>query len=249
MTLAFALLLGIIQGITEFLPISSSGHLALLQRLFGQASVSDYLLFDLVCHLGTLVAIIALFSKEIRNITAQQLTLILLGTLPLFPLALVVKQIKALFDAPALLGIDFMITALILYVGSRFSLKERKLSKRSALLVGMSQTLALLPGISRSGTTISCANMLGIDDKEAVRFSFLLAIPTILGATVLETIELYRKGNPLEIGAGPYLIGFFSSLIFGLLALKFLQTLGMKRLFRYFAWYCISIGTFSIWLS
>lgn len=250
MQIWFALLLGIIQGFTEFLPVSSSGHLSILQRLFGTAPLSDYILFNLVCHLGTLVATIVLLFDEIRHMTRQKFVQITLATLPLFPLVFIVKEIKTLIDTPLLLGFDFMITGGILFLGSYFSKEERRsLSKRGALLVGLSQTLALLPGISRSGTTISCGKIIGLTDKEAIRFSFLLAIPTILGASFLESIALWKGQNSVEIGVAPYLAAFFASLICGLAALKFLQTLGMKRVLRYFACYCTIVGVLCLWLS
>ena len=197
LTLLDAIILGIVQGLTEFLPVSSSGHLKLVQYFLGLQNLDRYIIFDLVCHLGTLLAILIVFFRSIKQLVSTNKTLfwqVVLGTLPLFPLVLMMKPIKAAYASPSYLGFFFLMTAAILFLGCRFgkivSTAEReKHSWRDALLVGMWQAIAILPGVSRSGSTISGARLLGWNANDAVTFSFLLAIPAICGGTILECFK------------------------------------------------------------
>ncbi len=244
-----AILLGIIQGLTEFLPVSSSAHLELGQFFLGFHDLKRFILFDLVCHLGTLLAIVWFFFPQIKqSLSSNTLKLrqVILATLPLFPLVLILKPIKTMFDQPQTLGICFLITALFLYVGSRFSLKPAAAgSPRSRwgdpLTVGLFQAIAILPGISRSGSTISAARVLGWSKEEAISFSFLLAIPAILGGMALELITLFSASHTTSapISFAAFAMGFLTSFVVGWFALKLLVLLTQYNQWRYFIWYCL----------
>lgn len=251
-----AIFLGFLQGVTEFLPVSSSGHLVLGQALLGIKNMQDYIFFDLVCHLGTLLAIFFVFHHDILQLLKGnkiRLLQLILGTLPLFPLVLLLKPIKAVFDETHYLGFFFMITALLLYAGIRFgSIKQEsnlQTSKwRDALIIGIFQAIAIFPGISRSGATISGARILGWPPQEAVTFSFLLAIPAILGGVTLEILQILNKPSFHSHGLDftHYAAGFLTSCIVGYLALLLLKRLAAKQQFMYFVWYCLAIGIFTI---
>jgi undecaprenyl-diphosphatase len=251
-----AIILGILQGLTEFLPVSSSGHLVLGQAFLGLKHLENYLIFDLICHLGTVLAILCVFYRPLLDTLQKNRTRclqILLGTLPLFPLALFLKPIKALFNQTELLGGFFMLTAFLLWLGMRFGSQARpeqicQHRWRDPLIIGLFQALALLPGVSRSGSTISGARLIGWNPSDAIFFSFLLAIPAILGGTVLEGLHLYLKSHVSILPSIPvytYAAGFISAFISGCLALLLLIRLALKNQFMYFVWYCLGLGIVS----
>lgn len=247
-----AILLGFIQGLTEFLPVSSSGHLKLSQYFLNLNHLSEFLLFDLVCHLGTLGAIFATYHSQIKETIFNnhfRFKQLMIATLPLFPLLLVIKPIKSIFDQVEYLGFFFLITAFILFLGIRFgrtksSSELREHSWRDALIIGIFQAVAILPGVSRSGSTISGARLLGWSQQEAVTFSFLLAIPTILGGTVVEALQLVKHGtsphHPVDWPS--YAAGFIVSFAVGYLALQWVIRLAAQNKFVYFVWYCLFLG-------
>jgi undecaprenyl-diphosphatase len=242
-----ALLLGMVQGITEFFPVSSSGHLMLLEHLFGLENPENYLLFNVICHLGTLCSILTLFGKDLLKEKKETFLFVFIATLPLFPCAIFIKQIRWFFATPTFLPLFFSFTALLLFLTARKNVEERVISKRQSLVVGLSQAVALFPGVSRSGTTIACAKWLGWKDEQAVRFSFLMAIPAILGAATLESYKWMKEGGS-SIGVTEALIGFFASYFFGLIALIALKQLVRRAKLGYFAWYCLGIAALSYWL-
>lgn len=246
-----AIILGIVQGLTEFLPVSSSGHLQLTQHLLGLKNLDHYLLFDLACHLGTLLAITGIFYKKILSVLKEHSTTfyqVIIGTLPLFPLVLIIKQIESAYANPAFLGYFFLLTSLILFLGCYFGKKlphetPQNHTWRDAAIIGCWQALAILPGVSRSGSTISGARILGWNMQDAVTFSFLLAIPAILGGTVLELFKFFRHPELVaDLDASHYAIGFFVSFLVGLGALRLLIAMAVKNKFIYFAWYCAILG-------
>lgn len=256
MTTIDAIILGIVQGLTEFLPVSSSGHLHLVEHFLGLEKLDQYILFDLACHLGALAAVLIVFSPYIRNlfnVDKTRLYQIGIAILPLFPLVLLMKPIKAAYADPSYLGFFFLMTSAILFLGIRFgktvaAAEQHKHRWRDALSIGLWQALAILPGVSRSGSTISGARMLGWNATDAVSFSFLLAIPTILGGTVLEFLNWYR--HPESVADLPtflYLSGFLVSFIVGFAALKLLIYLAGRNKFSYFAWYCLFLGLATTW--
>lgn len=247
-----AILLGIIQGITEFLPISSSGHLQLVQSLLGMNNLDHYILFDLVCHLGTLLAIFCVFFQSIKQVVQTDHTRfwqLVLATLPLFPLVLVMKPIKAIFADPQYLGFCFLITAALLYMGIRWGQQAtpeqiQRNKWRDALTIGTFQAFAILPGVSRSGATISIGRRLGWSYQDAATFSFLLAIPAICGGSVLELVKLLRGSEAAlpSIGWLQYSVAFATSFLVGYGALSWVMRVAVKGKFIYFVWYCVAIG-------
>lgn len=253
MTYFQAILLGIIQGLTEFLPVSSSGHLVLLQNLFGMKDLEQYVLFDLVVHLGTLFAIFLVYSREISNMLTtdrKTLTQVIIGTAPLFLFVFFIKPIKALFNEPNLLGWFFLTTAVLLIGGKYIRLQFRTSPRRDAFFVGLFQGLALIPGISRSGSTISGARMLGWHINDAVTFSFLLLIPAILGGTILESAKILKSTeavSPNGLDSFHYILGFSIAALSGYLSLRVLIHLAFREKLHYFAWYCALLGVFCLY--
>lgn len=244
-----AIFLGIVQGLTEFLPVSSSGHLELAQYFLGMRDLHRFILFDLVCHLGTLLAICYVFFPQIKDSISHksQFSKLIIATLPLFPLVFLLKPIKAAFDEPQYLGICFLITSALLFTGALYQFRIRKQVENSwkdPLTIGIFQAAAILPGISRSGATISAARMLGWEKQEAIFFSFMLAIPAILGGTVLELLQLIIKGSggsePLNLVS--FIAGFVASFFVGCFALRLLIRMMIQDKWIYFAWYCLFLG-------
>lgn len=253
MSLLDSILLGILQGLTEFLPVSSSGHLKLAEYFLGYKDLDRFILFDLACHMGTLFSIFFVFHREIREALSPKsgrFWQVFLATLLLFPLVFLMKPIKAAYNSPELLGYFFIATGCLLLLGIRWgwsaapaSLERRRW--RDALAIGTSQALAILPGVSRSGTTITAGRLLGWNPQEAVTFSFLLAIPAILGGTLYELLAMWfepAKHPAHAIGVLPFIAGALASFVVGCFALRLLMGLAAKNRFVYFAVYCFLIG-------
>jgi len=231
-------ILAIVQGLTEFLPVSSSGHLAVLQNYFGNVDVS----LDVFLHLATLLAVLVYFFKDITAILADFFTFktksenfklaiyIIIASIPagIFGFWLNDK-IDAIFSNLILVAFGFIISRMFLFTAS-FIKKDKPVNLKNTFMIGLAQALAILPGISRSGSTVSTGMLLGISKEKAIRFSFLLSIPAIIGASLL-------KINESTIGFSlivPFILAFLS----GLLAIHiFLKKISAKNL-KYFAYYC-----------
>lgn len=255
MTSAEALLLGIVQGITEFLPVSSSGHLMLFQALFGMDNLRGLLLFDLVCHLGTLFSIFVYFFDKIRSLlTTDRHTLLLLviGTSPLFLAVLALPYIEKAFNTPLFLGVGFFLSGIILLLSDRFGadIPTKKLKQeecKDSFLIGCAQAVAVVPAISRSGSTISTARLLGFSRQNAFNFSFLLAIPAILGGISLELLHIFMRPEKIALAQVfllQYFLGFIFSFATGLAALRVLVRFVLSDALKYFAWYCFAVSIF-----
>jgi undecaprenyl-diphosphatase len=246
MTFLQALILGIVQGLTEFLPVSSSTHLALARRFMSIEHTEGMVYFDLLCHLGTLLAVFIALRKEIWKALTHLPTFarLTVALLPLIPAYFLFKPLRPLLVDHT--GLFLIGTSMLLFFAS-LKVSAQQPKWRHVLSIGVAQSLALLPGISRSGSTIAMGRLCGWEWADAARFSFLLAIPTILGGTFLETM----RSNPVEIAWIPSLIGFLSSFIVGLLALRLLfWILEGKQGLRPFAWYCLGLGLVtSLWLN
>lgn len=244
MDLIQAVILGAVQGITEFLPVSSSGHLVLFQKLFSIKEPPVF--FDAILHFASLLAVLFYFRKYLASILkdARVLSLIVIGTVPVVIVGFLIKdKIEQVFNSLLLLSFSFLITSLILFSAAFFKKQEKNISAinwKDALFIGIFQAIAILPGVSRSGATISAGIFRKMDRESAFRFSFLLFIPAILGAMVLQVFELDNSLTSYE--AKIFFAGFLASLIFGILSLKLLERVLIKGKFSFFAVYCFILG-------
>ena len=249
MTLVEAIILGSIQGITEFLPISSSGHLVIAQSLLGLELPGN--IIEVVTHLGTLLSVIIIFRKDIMKLlydfnnppTKKYILFLLIGTIPALIIGLSAKSIILLFfESVKMVSLSLIITGLILFLSKKRSKKKSVINYKNSFMIGISQALAIMPGISRSGITISTGILLGMDAKEAARFSFLLAIPVIAGATLITAIDMV--GHPLLISYKIMFSALASSFVVGYLSLKWFLVILENGKLHYFGFYCITIGLF-----
>jgi undecaprenyl-diphosphatase len=244
MSILQAIFLGIVQGIAEFLPISSSGHLVVLQRVFGMEEPA--LTFDIILHLGTLVAIVIVFWQDIfaiiKNPFGKMTGLLIVGTLPVVIAGFFLRDvIENYLRSGLVLALAFTLTGALLVMADKFTWgrkEERDITYLDALVVGCLQALALPPGISRSGTTITGALARGINREAAAKFSFMLAMIAIAGAGTLEAFLLItREGEGADIGIAPMIVGFIVSAVVGYLAIKLLLRLIKACKLRYFSYY------------
>lgn len=239
MTFFEAVISGIVQGITEFLPVSSSGHLVILHKLFGLKE--PQLVFDIFLHCGTLLAIFIVFWKEIIELffaKRRLLFYIILGTLATAAFILIFGgKIEAAFYNVKLVGAMLILTGVWLICGNFFRFGTKGFTGFKSVLIGLAQGIAAIPGISRSGATIATGLFLGLDAQSAARFSFLLAIPAILGAFLFKIKELSLSGFSVN-----FLTGFITSCIVGVLSLKLLLRLLYKGKFHLFGIYCVGAG-------
>lgn len=248
MSLIEAFLFGLLQGLTEFLPISSSAHVKLAKLFFHVEASESQVLFDLICHLGTLLALLYFLREEILHILRsdrKKLGLLFLATLPLVPCYFLLKPVRDFASEPQFLGVCLLFTAGILFLGQRWRIQRKATPSkvRDVLLIGAMQSAALIPGISRSASTISCAQVLGWEPKEAVRFSFLLSIPTIVGGNCLELLKIYVSEKPTVALTFPICVaGFIASFAFGLLVIRFALAYLEKGNLKPFATYCFFFG-------
>jgi undecaprenyl-diphosphatase len=252
MSIIQAIILGIVQGLTEFLPISSSGHLVLMQKIFGITEPT--LLFDTCVHLGTLLAVFAVFKDDIMAILKkpfQRITwLLLAGTIPTGIIGVVFKDtFESMFHTGSTLGFEFIITGAVLLwsVNLRSGRKGvKETSYLDAAFIGVMQGAAIMPAISRSGLTISGALFRGLDRDFAARFSFLLSIPAILGATVFQVKDIVEIGGGTAIGTAPLLIGSTAAAIAGYISIKYMLELLKKGKLKYFSYYVFALGALVI---
>ena len=266
-----ALILGMVQGLTEFLPISSSAHLVIVPELLG---VESSLAFDTLLHVGTLIAVISYFrsdliamikaffssladiprgrfKEEIRNDQFKRLAwLILVGTIPAGLMGILLKDFfESLFSSVSAVGYFLLITGFILWGVERMPRGEKKtkeISFTNSLIVGIAQGCAIAPGISRSGATIATSLYLGFDREMAARFSFLLSIPAILGAALIQLKDLTAG---FDISTGAFVGGLISAMIFSYLAIKFLMGYIKKHSLVIFAYYCWTVGIITLLLT
>ncbi|MFC1683425.1 undecaprenyl-diphosphate phosphatase [Candidatus Zixiibacteriota bacterium] len=259
-----ALLLGLVQGLTEFLPVSSSGHLALAEKLLGLRG--DDLAFVVFVHFGTMLATMTAFWPQVWGMLRsgglfvmrknhpgdphlKMLGLVLLGTVPAALVGLLLEEsVERIFSSPILVSIMLLITGLILWLTHYFRSGGRSLGIRESILVGCAQALAILPGISRSGATISAGLYQKVDRDQAVEFSFLLALPAILGATILKGVDLL-KAPPSSRAIMTLCIGTIAAYISGYVAIKVLLSIVRKGKLRYFALYCWAVGLIGLLFS
>ncbi len=272
MNLIQAIIMGLIQGLTEFLPVSSSGHLVLTSSLYKYfthkefvTGSSEEVVFDIVLHLGTLLAVVLFFKDDILKITksfinacvkrdfsdadAKLAAFILLGTvftvLVAFPLKIVSES---LINLPYIVGIFIFLTGCILYLGEWASEKKKaktdKVDLKTAIIIGLAQGIASIPGISRSGSTISTGIFLGLDRVSCARYSFLLSLPIIVGASIFYPVLELDLHQMMSFSWVAFVVGFIVSFVSGFFCIKyFLKFLG-KHSMKVFAYYCWIAGIF-----
>jgi undecaprenyl-diphosphatase len=258
MSLFEAIVLGIVQGATEFLPVSSSGHLVMTQELLGVAVEGVF--FEVAVHVATLLSIVLVYRARLLSLAAgvvrrrpedlRYLGMLVLATIPAAVVGLSFEaRLEALFDAPLVPAVAFLVTGALLW-STRGPLSrdpKRHPTARIALLMGLAQCLALVPGISRSGSTVVAALWLGVAPAEAAAFSFLMAIPAIGGAAVLQVPDLLEGG--VGVGTGPLLVGAVAAAGTGILAIRTFVAMLRHRSFHQFALYLWAVGlAFGAWL-
>ena len=264
MTPLSAAILAIIQGLTEFLPVSSSGHLVLGEALLGSHSFGNSIAFELVVHLGTFLAVLVVFWQDIlhlgkvffvlilkpgswsteyrNNNDFRTCILMLIAMLPAGVVGLLLRdQISELFSQPFMVSLALLFTGSILISTKYFKKSDKQIDVKKALLIGFAQALALVPGISRSGSTISMALGLGVKQEQAARFSFIMVLPLIIAATFLEFLDLAKVGISSD-EVVILLIGLVISFVVGIFSLRWLLELLKRGKFHYFAWYCFTIA-------
>ena len=266
-TYLMSAVLGFVQGVAEFLPISSSGHLTLLQHFFGMEEPDN--LFNILLHFATLLAVcvyyfqdvvemILEFFRAIRDMFSRRpsrgnppearrlVLLIIVGTLPLFVVVLVKDYVEALGSSPVFVSCALLVTGCILFVSDRMAggrKTARNATLKDVLLVGLAQGCATIPGLSRSGCTISAGMAVGFDRKFAVRYSFLLSLPAVLGATILAIKDVIGAQRGLAQGVLPmYLLGMVIAGVVGYFSIRLVNLLASKGKFGAFAYYCWAVG-------
>lgn len=273
MTLLQSILLGLVQGLTEFLPVSSSGHLAILHSLFGLDSGENIVAFDLLLHLGTLIAVFIVFYKDIwalikaffsligklftgklksRGLASDErfVVFVIVATLPLVVVKVlgfdsIVEKLSASLFA---VGVILLVNGFVLFVSDKFGRGSKTIDGSKwyhALTIGLCQMFAVLPGLSRSGSTITGGLMTGLDRQSAVRFSFILSIPAIIGASIFEVPDLFAQHtDPAQWAV--YLAGMAVAAIVGVFAMKLLKYIAQKSNFRIFSYYCWAVGAVAV---
>ena len=243
-------ILAIVQGIAEFLPISSSGHLVILGALMGNHSEDATL--EIILHAGTLGSILVVYWRRILDLLSSDrrvIPMLIVGTIPAAVVGLTIKKVfPQIMTSPILAGCMLLLTGVVLIVIGKLKPREgqyQSMSLVGAFLVGCFQAVAVLPGVSRSGSTILGGRLMGLKNDDSVTFSFLLAIPAILGATVLtlkDLIEQIQAGIPLENSPTELLVGAVLSFVVGIVALKWLIGWSRQDRLHWFAWWCIPAG-------
>ena len=263
-----SVLLGLVQGLTEFLPVSSSGHLAIFKRILGAEALTASLTMDILLHVGTLVAVFLMYYRDIwalvreffcmiwdllrgkpdfRSPYRRFVILVIIGSVPAGLVGILLKDVIA--ELPLLcVGLALLVTAVLLWLSDKMPKGKKNMetaSYPSSLLVGLFQAVAILPGISRSGSTIVGACAAGYKREFAVKFSFILSIPAILGAALLDSIDVIKSGA-LGFEIGPALAGMAVAAISGFLAIRWLLKLVQQSRFHYFSYYCLGAGILAI---
>ena len=269
-----AVILGLVQGITEFLPVSSSGHLSMINNLFNMSDIqSGHIFFDVLLHLATLISILIVYWKDIVSMTyealafvnigplagmprerypaARMLFMIVMATLPLFLILPIKDMLETLYYHNIFIGIALVLTGCMLYVSDKMTpgkKTERNMTVLDALIIGLCQSVAVVPGLSRSGTTITAGIATGLRRDFAVKFSFLMSLPAVLGANILSIVDAVQEG--IEWSNVPaYLIGMAVALVAGIASINLLRYISSKGKFGGFAYYCWVIGVLSIILT
>lgn len=261
MSILEAIILGIIQGLTEFLPVSSSGHLELGKAILGDNSLpEESLLFTVVLHFATALSTVVVFRKEILEILkglfqfqwndqAQFSVKIILSMMPAAVIGVLFNdQIEALFSKQILLvGAMLVITGLLLFLADKAKNTDKNVTFTNAFIIGIAQAIAILPGISRSGATISTSVLLGIDREKAARFSFLMVVPLIFGKMAKDLLDGGIASSTIDIM--PMALGAIAAFVAGLFACNWMIALVKKSQLKYFSYYCFAVGILAVGYS
>ncbi len=256
MGLLEAIILGIVQGLTEFLPVSSSGHLELVKALFGESLVAEEsLLFTIILHGATALSTVVVFRKDIAdlfrglfkfqwNAETKYVAFIALSMIPVFIVGMLFRhEIEAMFTGNLILvGGSLMFTAALLYSTTRIPDYQGELTAKRVILIGIAQAVAVLPGVSRSGSTISVALLSGVGRDKAARFSFLMVLPVIFGAMILQAKDFVEEGATRELEITTLAAGFVAAFLAGILACSWMIKIVKRSKLDYFAYYCAAVG-------
>lgn len=272
MNYLMSVIMGAIQGVAEFLPISSSGHLALFQAFFNMEDVeSSHMLFAVLLHFGTFISVCIVYWRDIvdmirefflgisalisgkgarENIPPARrlIMLIVVATLPLFVMVLLKDYVALLFQSSIAVSLALIATGFILFFSDRLAKgrkTERTATVADAVMVGISQAIAVIPGLSRSGTTISAGMLRGFDRSFAVRFSFLMSLPAVLGANILELKDAVEVGFDTTL-LPVYLVGVAVAAVVGYFSIRLVKSLADQGKFGRFAYYCWAVGGISL---
>lgn len=258
-----ALILGIIQGLTEFLPVSSSGHLEIGQALLGTAG-EENLTFAITVHTATVLSTLVILWKEVAQLFRGTFTttkwneeknyvaMILVSMIPVFIVGMFFKdKVEALFGHGLLLvGICLCITAVLLYLSEWLSKRRagtgHEVGYKDAIIIGCAQAIAVLPGLSRSGTTIATGLLCGVKKESVTKFSFLMVLIPILGEAFLELLDILSGEVTSTLGIVPMIVGFLAAFITGCFACRFMIDIVRRQKLIYFAIYCLCVGVFAI---
>lgn len=258
-----ALILGVIQGLTEFLPVSSSGHLEIGQALLGTAG-EENLTFAITVHTATVLSTLVILWKEVAQLFRGTFTttkwndeknyvaMILVSMIPVFVVGMFFKdKVEALFGHGLLLvGICLCITALLLYLSEWLSKRRagegHEVGYKDAIIIGLAQAVAVLPGLSRSGTTIATGLLCGVKKESVTKFSFLMVLIPILGEAFLSLLDILRGEVTSTLGIVPMLVGFLAAFLTGCFACRFMINIVRRQKLIYFAVYCLVVGIFAI---
>ena len=258
MTLFEAIILGIVQGLTEFLPVSSSGHLELGKALLGDTSIpQESMMFTVVVHFATALATLVVYRSEVARIAGGLMQRknneefkfsmkILLSMIPAAAIGvLFADELELLFDKQiVLVGVMLCVTGILLMIADRAKNTSKDVTFGHSIIIGIAQAIAILPGISRSGATISTSVLLGVDRSKAASFSFLMVVPLILGKIAKDLIDggLHINGDQI----GLLIAGFIAAFVTGLFACQWMIKLVRNAQLKYFAYYCFVVGSAAI---
>ena len=274
MSIWSAALLGLVQGVAEFLPISSSGHLSIINNLFKLSELENgHMLFDVLLHLATLISIMVVYWQELKEMVFEILSFVNLGplagyrksqypgarmffmiviaTLPLLLILPIKDRLELLYYHNIFIGVAIILTGCLLFVSDKMipgKKTERNMTISDAIIIGLCQCVATIPGLSRSGTTITAGIATGLRRDYAVKFSFFLSIPAVLGANILSVVDAFKAG--VDWASVPaYLVGMVVALISGIISINFLKYISSKGKFGGFAYYCWVVGVLAIVMS
>jgi len=268
-----AVLLGLVQGVAEFLPISSSGHLSIINNLFNMSMDEGHMLFDVLLHLGTFISICVVYWQDIvemfyeviafANIgpyagqeknhypAARLFFMIVMATLPLVLILPIKDMLETLYSSNIFIGIAIILTGCMLYVSDKMTQgrkTERSMTVLDAIIIGICQCIATIPGLSRSGTTITAGIATGLRRDFAVKFSFLMSLPAVLGANILSIADAIKEGVVIS-NLPAYFIGMAVAMVSGIASIFLIKMISSKGKFGGFAYYCWVMGVLSIILT